>query len=61
MDLTLDIDRRQIYAERQAWAQIKLDGTIIFEALVYDNPENPAEQNIVNLFAHRLREALERD
>ena len=40
-------------------ASIVIEGITIFSEIVYDNPENPAEQNILTLFAARLRRLIE--
>lgn len=45
----------------ETWASIKVGGVSIYRELVYDNPESPAERNILNLFGDRLRRLIERN
>jgi len=40
-------------------ASIEIGGISVFTEFVFDNPKNNAEENIVRLFASRMRTLLE--
>jgi len=46
---------------RERMASVEIGGMTVFSELVYDNPENTAEQNIITLFGSRLQSLLDRD
>ena len=59
--LPITVELGNSFVPNQRWATIKLGDVAIFTELVCDTSEHPATENIVNLFAHRLRRLIEDD
>lgn len=55
--IEVELGDRPIIGQR--YASVRIGGKVVFSELVYDNEKAPAEHNIMQLFAGRLRRLLE--
>lgn len=58
IELDITFEKLDSKISGQAWGIIRVGGFPIFQELVYDNPNSPAERNTLLLFSSRMQKLL---